>query len=243
MPELETALYELGAEIDYPSTPDFARLVGGRLRGARLRVTTFEWRRYALAAALVLAAAGAAVLAWQPARDTVAAWLGVPGVGVHRVQKLPPIPTPSPGAFGTQTTLTQAGAQAGFPVREPPGLGTATVYVNTVPPGIEVALVYQTPGGQVVLTELRGTLSQYSFEKLVGPDSTIQPVSVNGRNGWWLSGHPHAFFYDDAQGNAHTDTLRLATNTLAWEQDGVIYRIEGASLTRESALGIAAGLH
>src|SRR5437588_102886 len=211
-------------------------------RSTSLATTTFGWRRYALAAALVLAAAGVAVLAWQPARDTVAAWLGVPGVGVHRVQKLPPIPTPSTGAFGTQTTLAQATAQAGFPVREASGLGVPTVYINTVPPGTEVALVYQTTAGQVVLTELRGTLSQYSFEKLVGPDSSIQPVPVNGRNGWWLSGHPHAFFYDDAQGKAHTDTLRLATNTLAWEEDGVIYRIEGASLTRESALGIAAGL-
>jgi len=236
MPELETALRELGAEIDFPPTPDFARAVGARLR------PTFEWRRYALAAAVVLAVTGAALLAWQPARDTVAAWLGVRGVGVHRVQQLPPIPTPSTSSLGTETTLSQASARAGFVVRQPAGLGTPRVFVNEVPPGTEVALVYQQGGSRVVVTELSGTLSQFSFEKLAGPDTIIQPVKVNGQNGWWLSGHPHAFFYDDAQGRGQTATLRLATNTLAWEQDGVIYRIEGDQLTRESALAIAAGL-
>ena len=236
MPELEAALRELSAELDFPPTPDLARAVR-----ARLRPVPPEWRRLALAAALVLAAVVAAMAAWAPARETVAGWLGVRGVGVQRVHKLPPIPTTSPATFGTETTLAKASARAGFTAREPSGLGTPRVYVADVPSGTEVALVYQTSGGQVVVTELHGTLTVYSFQKLIGPDSTLEPVTVNGRNGWWRSGHPHAFFYDDAQGRGQMDTLRLATNTLAWEQ-GVIYRIEGSSLTRDSALAIAGSL-
>jgi hypothetical protein len=238
MPELEAALRELGRDLDFPTTPDFARAVGARLRPPR----RMDWRRYALAAALFLAVTGAAVLAWQPARETVAGWLGVRGVGVHKVRQLPPIPTPSATAFGSETTLSEASAQAGFPVRQASGLGTPRIFVASVPPGTEVSLVYEQNGSRVVITELRGTLREYSFEKLAGPDTTIQPVKVNGQNGWWLSGHPHGFFYDDPQGNPQAGTLRLATNTLAWEQNGVIYRIEGPALTKDSALAIASGL-
>ena len=237
MSELEADLRELGAELDFPPTPQLARAVAARLRPARP-----DWQRLALAAALVLAAVVVAVAAWAPARETVAGWLGVRGVGVQRVHKLPPIPPASPATFGTETTLAEASARAGFTVREPSRLGAPRVFVAEVPPGTEVALVYQAAGGQVVVTELRGTLTDYSFQKLIGPDSTLEPVKVNGQSGWWLSGHPHAFIYDDSQGRPQTATLRLATNTLAWEQGGVIYRIEGAALTRDSALAIAGSL-
>jgi hypothetical protein len=238
MPELERALAALGAEIVYPATPDLAAAVGARLRPRRP-----AWVRFALAAAIALALLGASLFAWTPARDTVAGWLGVRGVGVERVPKLPPVPSPAAGSFGTEMTVAAASSEAGFPVRQASGLGAPAVFVAQVPPGREVALVYQTGGGEVVLTEIAGTLQEYSFMKLVGPDTVIQPVSVRGHNAWWLSGHPHAFFYLDSHGGPQTATLRLATNTLAWEEDGVIYRLEGASLTQSQALQIAAGLY
>jgi hypothetical protein len=238
MPELEAALRALGANLDYPPTPDLAAAVGARLRPRRL-----DLRRLALAAAIVLAILAASLTAWTPARETIAGWLGVRGVGVERVPKLPPVPSPAAGSFGTETTLAAAGSEAGFSVRQATGLGAARVFVSQRPPGEEVALVYSPGAGEIVLTELRGSLVEFSFQKLVGPDTTLQPVTVNGQNGWWLAGHPHAFFYDDASGQGQTGTLRLAANTLAWEEGGIIYRIEGASLTREQALAVAASLY
>jgi len=47
------------------------------------------------------------------------------------------------------------------------------------------------------------------------------------------------FFYRDASGIIQTETLRLAGNTLIWEQDGVTFRLE-AQVSREDALRIAA---
>ncbi len=238
MPELEAALAALGEDLRFPPTPDLAAAVGARLRPRRP-----GWERLALAAAVVLAVLGIAVAAWAPARDTVAGWLGVPGVGIERVPKMPPATSPSGIDLGSESTLAGAEAQAGFHVSQASGLGMPRVFVAQVPSGREVALVYKTAGGEFVLTELRGSVQGYSFEKLVGPETLIEPVTVNGENGWWLSGHPHAFFYDDAQGNPQMGTLRLASNTLAWEQGGIIYRLEGASLSKSAALAIAASLH
>ena len=54
----------------------------------------------------------------------------------------------------------------------------------------------------------------------------------------WLEGTPHQFFYRDSAGNPSPETLRLAGNTLLWEQDGVTFRLE-AQVARDEALRIA----
>jgi hypothetical protein len=63
-------------------------------------------------------------------------------------------------------------------------------------------------------------------------------VTVNGGRGFWLEGAPHQFFYRDPDGSVRPDTLRLAGNTLLWEQGGVTLRLE-ADLTRDQALRLA----
>ena len=237
MSELEAILVSLGADLEFPPTPDLAAAVGARLRPRR-----HGWRRLALAAALLFAAVGVALAGWAPSRDTIAGWLGVRGVGVERVQRLPPVPSPSGGSFGTETTLSGARTEVKFGIREAGGLGDPRVFVAHRPAGDEVTLVYRAGPDEVVLTELRGTLQQYSFQKLIGPGTVLEPVKVNGQDGWWLSGEPHEFFYDDSAGQPQIETLRLATNTLAWEEGGIIFRFEGPSLTKDQALTIAASL-
>jgi hypothetical protein len=66
-------------------------------------------------------------------------------------------------------------------------------------------------------------------------------VTVNGHKGYWISGKPHAFFFTDAAGNFRDETLRLATNTLIFDDNGTIVRIEG-DLTKAQALEIATSL-
>ena len=51
---------------------------------------------------------------------------------------------------------------------------------------------------------------------------------VGEADAWWIAGGDHFFFYRDAQGNVVDTTLRLADNTLIWEEAGVTHRVEGA---------------
>jgi len=85
----------------------------------------------------------------------------------------------------------------------------------------------------------REYLDEALFAKATGPGTRIEPVSVNGGQGYWLEGAPHVFFYRDPSGSVVNDTLRLAGNTLVWVQDGVTIRLE-AQVTKERALQIAA---
>ena len=120
---------------------------------------------------------------------------------------------------------------------EGPPDGEVTI-VYKVRPGIPVA--GQT-GVAVLVTEARGTVDKEFFGKILGPDTTIEPVTVSGHDGWWIAGAPHEFFFIDSGGNFRSETLRLATNTLLLDDGGTVIRIEG-DLTKAQALEIAASL-
>jgi hypothetical protein len=118
------------------------------------------------------------------------------------------------------------------------------------PTGGEVTLVYAARAGisasgatgvGVLVTEARGSVDENFFGKMLGPGTTLENVTVNGHAGWWISGKPHDFFFLDASGGFRSETLRLATNTLIFDDGGTIVRIEG-DLTRGQALQIAGSL-
>ena len=74
----------------------------------------------------------------------------------------------------------------------------------------------------------------------LGDDATVRSVVVDGGQGYWIEGSPHQLFFevgDDIQ----VDTLRLATNTLLWQRNGHVYRIE-ADIDLDAALRIAASV-
>jgi hypothetical protein len=55
-----------------------------------------------------------------------------------------------------------------------------------------------------------------------------------------MEGQPHQVFYTSNSGTSFiTDTLRLAGNTLIWEQNGLVMRLE-AQVDKATALRIAA---
>jgi len=212
--------------------------------------------RWAMAAAAVLLII-AALTAYTPSREAIANWIDL-HVNIQRVQQLPtPSPLPS-GALGSQLGLglpyTLEGAQAlvKWRITVPADLGRPdAVYFRTLPDGGEVSLVYgHVPGipvaGQtgvaVLVTEVRGVVRADYFSKMIGPYSTVEQVSVGGRFGYWVSGSPHIFMFQDASGEPYPDTLRLATNTLIFDSgDGTITRIE-AYTSKERALQIANSL-
>jgi hypothetical protein len=57
----------------------------------------------------------------------------------------------------------------------------------------------------------------------------------------WLAGEPHQFMFRTADGDEVWDTLRLATNTLLWNDDDVIFRLE-ADIDRDTATRIASSI-
>jgi hypothetical protein len=69
----------------------------------------------------------------------------------------------------------------------------------------------------------------------------VDEVVVNGGSGFWLEGRPHFFFYRDATGAVRQETLRLAGNTLLWQQGEITFRLE-AEQSRDAALRIASSL-
>jgi hypothetical protein len=255
MPDLENQLISLGGAIEWPATPP--HLWGGVRRSRTEGVSGWN-TRWALAAAAVIVIV-ATLLAYTPTRDAIAGWLNLHTI-VHRTQN-PPTPSPLPSGpvgerlgLGTKTTLDGAQGQVGWSIVVPSFLGAPDEVYVKVPPGGpsggEVTLVYVSrtdirptgiTGVSVLVTEARGQVNEQYFGKVLGPDVTIEQVSVNGHAGWWISGKPHDFAFTDAQGNFYSDTLRLATNTLIFDDGGTLVRIEG-DMTEAQAIEIARSL-
>jgi hypothetical protein len=265
MPDLEKQLLALGRELEWPPTPTLevplpARRGGGPQgrRGRGFWTAGITRRQLALAAAALLIALSA-LLAYPPTRTAIADW-----VNVHVLfQRVPVLPTPSPQpsgplgerlGLGTPTTLAEAQSHLAWRITIPASLGQPDeVYLQLPPAGAaqgEVTLVYakrtgipvaSQTGVAVLITEARGKVDTNFFGKMLGSDTTIEPVTVAGHQGYWIAGSPHIFIFLDADGNFRDETMRLATNTLILEDGGTIVRIEG-NLTKAQAVQIAASL-
>jgi len=260
--ELDATLAAVGERLAYPQPTRLADAVRARLREPR---TTGRWwealrsPRHAFVPALATFAVLALVLvlavpgARAAATDFLHAW----GIDIFRG---PPIATPAVTAapragLGTLTTLAEARVRADFPLRVPtdPLLGTPDEVYRGLADATglhqRISLVYgprpgiatsHEPGVSVLIVEFRGRVDETRIGgKTAGPETKIESVSVNGGRGLWLEGAPHLFFYRDESGNVWSETLRLAGNTLIWEQDGVTLRLE-AQVSRDEALRIAA---
>ena len=267
--DLELALRDLGAHLDFPATPDLAGAVATRLREAPAPAREPRrargllgwlprrpaWRRLALAglAAVLLAAA---VLVVSPGtREAVARRLGLRGVEV-RLGGQPPTPTVTtrPGArlelgLGERVTLGQARRRVAFHVRVPTAEGFQrpdAVYVNTQPEGGRVDFVYRARPGLppspytdagLLITQFQGTLTSDFIKKVVGA-GLVEEVRVAGQPGYWFSGEPHFFTYQDRRGDITDEQTRLAGNTLVWQAGPQTLRLEG-QLSKQEALRIA----
>jgi hypothetical protein len=98
-------------------------------------------------------------------------------------------------------------------------------------------------GLAILISEFRGDLAPDYFDKALGPDTRLEEITVNGNRAYWIEGRPHSFTYrwPDQTGpstRGETEVLRLAGNTLLWEDNGVTIRIESA-LGKADALRIA----
>jgi hypothetical protein len=265
--EIEWALADLAASLEFPPTPDLAAAVTARLEQApapaparprprrRWPGGPAGWRRLALAglAAVLLAAA---VLVVSPGtREAVARRLGLRGIGVQVGGPTPPTATTTPGArldlgLGRRVTLDEARRRVDWPVLVPSAPGFSqpdAVFVDeALPAGGRVDLVYRArpglPASQftdagLLITEFQGRPTP-EFLKKVAVMGVVEEVTVGGEPGYWFSGEPHFFTYVDARGGFREERTRLAGNTLIWQRGDLTLRLEG-QLPKEEAIRIA----
>jgi hypothetical protein len=250
-PELEAVLRDLGSHYPYPSTPNLSTPVRARLATSPLhqRQPGLGRRplRLAFAAAILLVLVGGAVLLNPFSRDAVAHFFHVGGVVVTRSAAVPSVSS-SPLNLGPATTLQQAQAAVSFIIVVPSKLGPPdAVYVIPGVPGGEVMLAYKAKPGiplvpqtglGVLITEFQGNVVPEFLSKELGPDSQLEETSVSGDPAWWISGHPHGLIVQVTPGQYHQEELRLAANTLVWQDEGVTLRIE-SGLSKSNAMNLA----
>jgi hypothetical protein len=255
-PSLEERLSGLGRETAYPPTPDLASGVRRRIEDERLvpgrggflgRLRLLRPASLALLALLVLAG------------TAVAAGLIIGGLRIIFVEQLPSVPPTvsarpgdAPGArlgLGSPTTIAEAAGAVGFEVLVPrsPRLGEPdAVYLDpTVAEGM-VSLVYGqregipagADGVAVLMTQFRADLPGTLVKKVVESGSNVEAVRVGGASGFWISGGPHVFLYRGPSGEIWEERMRLVGDTLIWQRDGLLLRLE-SDLTLEEAIELA----
>jgi hypothetical protein len=220
---LDAALVDLASAVEFPPTPD--------LRAPEQLVETSR-RRWlvplpralvlALIALLLLAAAATALV------------LGVPGLRLTLVPSQPTASVPV-DPLGARLALGAA-----VPIDEvanlaPDALGPPDeVYV--IGDGAITSLVYAAneelprldgTGIGLLVQTFEGALEREQVQKLVAEvGASVTAVSVDGARGYWIAGPPHLLRYLGPDGDARVEATRLVGDTLVWERDGMLYRIE-----------------
>jgi hypothetical protein len=269
--EALAATLRAGAEsIAWPTAaaagaPDIATRVRMRLVAAPRPAARRPWTAWrpvrrslvlALVALLLLAAIAGAV------------GLGLPGL--HLILGGPlvsPPPSASPGqtipaggpgstlGLGTPVALDAVEAATGIAPRLPtdPAIGPPDVVYVDRARGNQVAYVWASrpglpetgdPGVGLILMQFDGQTDSGYHEKLINLGTTVEPVNIDGRSGFWISGDPHFFFYrhpGDPSDATINDDRRWVGDALLWADGPVTYRIESA-LGRDATIAIARSL-
>lgn len=242
--------------------PDIAMRVRVRLTGAPRPAAGRPWTAWrpvrrslllALVALLTLAAIAGAVGLGLPGLRLI---LGEPPASPP--PSVAPSRTPPPGPIGSSLRLGQSyaldevEALTGIPVRLPtdPAIGPPdAVYVDRGRDD-QVAFVWaasetlpetREPGIGLILMRFDGRIDDGFRQKLIGEGTTVEPVSVDGNRGFWVSGEAHFFFYIREDGGVIDDGRRWVGDALAWTEDGTTYRIESA-LGRDATIELAESL-
>jgi hypothetical protein len=199
---------------------------------------------------------------------TVAAamWFGLPGIRL--IFGPPPIPTQSatvrpsgalpslaPGAtlgLGQLVDVAEISTRSTFPIRFPtdPLAGPPDTAWIDPSKADQVSLVWSprpdlpaTLDGSVglLLGQFNGRLNDGFITKAIDSGTTVERVRVGDSAGFWISGAPHFFYYEDANGEFIEDSRRWVGDTLLWTDGTTTYRLE-AELGREAAIRIAESL-
>jgi hypothetical protein len=265
---LADALGDLATALAYPSATsgpiDIAAIVRQRLVArppARGSSGIHGWigrrpvRRsvlVAIAAILVLAAIAGAV------------GLGLPGIRIVFGGPTPPPPSSSPTPTTEPAPSTPLGIAMGLGVNVPVDEAARLANLDLIlprdpaigPPDEAFVLANRAallwsgrpglpadPGTGVglLISEFHGHVDEGYYQKTLDNSSTVTPVTVNGKPGFWISGSPHFFYYVDPTGKDVDDSHRTVGDTLLWADGDVTYRLE-SQLSMEQAIRLAESL-
>jgi hypothetical protein len=194
-------------------------------------------------------------------RTAIAERLGLRGVHIAWIDDAPtPLPTPVGAALalGHPVTLAEAQAAVEFPVLMPTTASLPSppeIYISGEDATAMISFVYpETPGLPAanetgvgaLLTQFAGRAERSLIEKGLQspggsgePRTRLEPVTVRGEPGFWITGAPHAvYFICSGPGECRQEPYRLASDVLLWEHGNVTLRLESA-LSRNAALVIA----
>jgi hypothetical protein len=220
MPDLQTQLRRLAAELDWPTTPALELELKPRRNDARPQLRPV-W--VVVAAAFV---ALAVALSVPTARSAILRVFHLGGVTVERVDVLPPAQERPLAATLGQLIDTQAAATAlGAPVRLPTMNGSPRLYLHD---GV-VSLLLAAPQ-PLLLSEFRA--GGFLLKKIASSGTTVVSLEVGTSPGLWIAGARHAVVIPAAP-------PRLAGNVLVWQHGATVYRLEGRGLTQQTALKLA----
>ena len=195
----------------------------------------------------------------------------LPGLDINLVERLPSVaavpgsiaPATGPGSFGATPpagALSNLGSP--IPVADALAFDRPRVLLPASMPAPEVAYVIgagdrrivtfawraghgetRIPSSDLALTVMAvpGTAEDALIEKNLDRGSSIQPVSVGDDRGWWISGAPHELLFERPDGQVGTVRSAIAGDTLVFERDGTLYRLESA-LGRDATIAIAESL-
>jgi hypothetical protein len=91
----------------------------------------------------------------------------------------------------------------------------------------------------LLITQNHGRIDEGLVRKLLDIQlGTVERVDIDGAPAVWIAGGQHVFWYLAPDGTVIDESERRVSDTLAWERDGILYRIEGAP-SKERALEIA----
>jgi hypothetical protein len=210
----------------------------------------------ALLAMVALAAiAGAAILGLPGIRITLGPVPATPEPTMSPSASPTPPGTPAPlgsrMSIGRPLDVTNDAAideAAGFDVLWPedPDLGVPdAVYFDPIKGG-QVTFLWATsdelpathePAVGLLMSQFVGDVDDGFFRKVADGGTPVEPVAVNGRAAYWISGDPHVFFWTGADGFVD-DPRRWVGDVLLWDDGPITYRLE-TSLGREQAIRIA----
>lgn len=241
---LERDLVQLASAMAYPSTPDIAGAVRGRLSRPLPAAPAPRWSLAGVGLAALIVAAAVVLGTAAPARDAVADLF-------HRINIFETAQSPvglSRDITGTEVSLVDAQTEfrgglklPDYPARTSPervllqNYGTVNVAV----------LFFRLPDGRTyALFETNTSVGKGvpAFGKgIPASGATVESVSGLGDEAYWVQGLRITQYYD-ANGNVIPESVRATdVNTLLWSRSGFVYRIEGP-LTREEAIAVALSL-
>ena len=236
--DLERALADLAAALEFPPTPDLAAAVTARLdeapaaapappspaaRARRWLAGLAGWRRLAAAGLAVVLLAAAVLVASPGTREAVARRLGLRGIGVELGGPPPPTVTTTPGGrlelgLGDRVTLEEARRRVDWPVLAPTSGGVErpdAVYVNeAVPSGGRVDLVYRARPGLPPSPFTDVGLLITEFQGQPTPEFLKKVTAMGVVEQVTVGGEPGYWF----SGEPHFFTYRDAAGTLREEQ-------------------------